>query len=109
MGPASEEALQSGKIRVQVNPILVELVPIYLRRRDEDVRTLVSMLETGDFLKIQTVGHKLCGNASTYGFHELSRIGSQLEAAAKAHEVSKIEELTRDLTTYLRRLEVVFC
>jgi HPt (histidine-containing phosphotransfer) domain-containing protein len=109
MSPVSEETLQSGKIRVQVKSILMELVPAYLKRRDEDVRTLISKLESGDFLTIQTVGHKLCGNASTYGFHEISRIGSQIEAAAKCHEVSKIEALTRDLMSYLKRLEVVSC
>jgi HPt (histidine-containing phosphotransfer) domain-containing protein len=103
----TENIAPSEKIRVQVKAILMELVPAYLKRRSEDVDLLHSYLELQDFKSIQTVGHKLRGNAATYGFHELSKIGAEIEAAAQLHESAKIQDLTQCLLSYLSKIEVV--
>jgi HPt (histidine-containing phosphotransfer) domain-containing protein len=102
----TEEILPSGKIRVNVKPLLMQLVPTYLLRREDDLTQLQALLGKLDFKSIQSIGHKLAGNAGTYGFHEISRIGFEIEAAAKSQDPVRIEQNTRALADYLCRLEV---
>lgn len=85
----------------------MELVPGYLFRRGEEAAVLSRLLGERDFDAIQSIGHKLSGNASTYGFHEISRMGVEIEAAAQCKETIKIEALILRYRHYLTQIEVV--
>jgi HPt (histidine-containing phosphotransfer) domain-containing protein len=86
--------------------MLLPLVPGYLLRRAEEVRRLGELLKAGDFDTIQSIGHKLSGNASTYGFHEISRIGVEIENAAQCKDSFKIKALIARFAEYLGQIEV---
>ena len=101
-----EELLPSGKIRVQVDPTLLKLVPVYLQRRAKDVGLLTDLLEDKDFAGIQSIGHKLRGHAGTYGFNHLTEIGTNLESAAILSDSKTILDLTQKLARYLDVLEI---
>ena len=102
------ETLSSEKIRVSVKPLLMELVPGYLLRRQEEVEGLCRLLAVGDFESIQSIGHKLSGNASTYGFHEISRIGLEIETSAQCKDTVRIEALIQRYRHYLTQVEVTY-
>ena len=102
----SEKLLPSGKIRVEVDPQLLVLVPVYLQRRAKDVGLLTDLLTDQNFAAIQSIGHKLRGHAGTYGFDQMSEIGTHLEAAAKASDSKMIQTLTQMLSKYLAVLEI---
>ena len=102
-----ESKLEAEKIHVAVKPLLMELAPGYLLRRHEEATQLSLLLQAADFDAIQSIGHKLSGNASTYGFHEISRIGVEIENAAQCKETSKIEQLIERYSRYLSRIEII--
>jgi hypothetical protein len=49
-------------------------------------------LARGDFSSIQTIGHNCKGIGTGYGFPEFSTIGSSVETAAKALDISETEK-----------------
>jgi histidine phosphotransfer protein HptB len=96
----------SDKIKISVTPVLIELIPGYLKRRHLEIIALKSFLQKRDFAAIAVIGHKLSGNASTYGFKQISEIGADLEKAANCQDTVKIESLTSELANYLDRVEI---
>ena len=103
----SEEESSPKEIRVYVKPILMELIPAFLCRRNQEVVALRDLIRSRDFAGICLIGRKLCGNASTFGFHEISQIGSDLELASQSQETVKIEALILALGVYLENVLVV--
>jgi HPt (histidine-containing phosphotransfer) domain-containing protein len=101
-----ERGSVSDKFRVQVKPVLMELVPAYMKRRHEEVARLREFVAQQDAEGVRMIGHKLSGNASTYGFHELSRLGMEFEFAAKSKDFAKIGQLILELADYLEKVEV---
>ena len=81
-----------------------ELIPPYLQRRREDLIQIGKLLEERDFHAIQRLGHKLCGNAATFGFAGLSQIGADLENAADRLDANRIEKLLSAFREYLNKL-----
>lgn len=77
------------------------LVPGYLRNRRNEIADLRRFIMTNDFKSIQTIGHRLKGNAKSYGFGELSEIGSHLEAAAAENNISAIRDLVDQVEKYV--------
>lgn len=95
------------KLSVRIKPPLMELIPSYLRRRREDLIQFRMLLEGRDFQAIQQLGHKLSGNAATFGFKTLSQLGTDLEDAADHRDVTRIEELLSSLGEHLEAIEVL--
>ena len=93
-------------MKVYIYPEVFELVPLYLKRRNDDVENLRSFIETEDFDSVQTIGHKLYGNGTMYGFDQISNVGKGLETAAIEKDLSKIVEHTQELFEYLKNLEI---
>jgi len=63
---------------------------IYIERRRSDLKTCLSCLAKKDFTQLARIGHQFKGNASTFGFPELSQIGRELEQNAKFSDSEKI-------------------
>jgi signal transduction histidine kinase/DNA-binding LytR/AlgR family response regulator len=68
------------------------MVPAYLGKRIQDVRTATEALEAGDFDTIRTIAHNLKGTGAGYGFPVLTAIGQRMEFAAKAGQAENIRE-----------------
>lgn len=102
------DSANSGKIVVKVDPDIQELIPEFLKNRNEDVAKIFSALKTNNFRTIETVGHQMKGSGGGYGFQRLSEIGASLESEAKNENSEKVWDLTTQLSDYLKRLEIVF-
>ena len=98
----------TDKIRAEVSKDLEPLIPRYLDRRHKEIETFRAQLAAGDFEALRIGGHSLKGSGGGYGFPELSRIGSVIEAAAKAGDVSVIQAALVEYADYLQRVEVTF-
>ena len=96
------------KITVSIDSELKELIPGFLRGREEDIHTLNQSLETSDYATIQSIGHTMKGNGAGYGFDKISEIGRQLEIAAKKKEDTAISEHTDALRVYLREIDIIY-
>ena len=99
---------EGGKIRVEIDPDLEELIPGYLQNRRNDIEAIQHSLSSNDFETIQRMGHTMKGSGSGYGFDFISAIGMNLEEGAKEQSVDRIRNSMTELSVFLDRLEVVY-
>jgi HPt (histidine-containing phosphotransfer) domain-containing protein len=96
-----------SRIRVEVDPDLVDLVPGFLDNRRADVDNIRVALDRGDYKSIHRIGHNLKGDSGALGFDGLGEVGRELERAALAQDDDGIRSQVTRLTDYLERVEVV--
>ncbi len=83
---------------------IAALAPQYLNHRRQELGELKGLLENASFEKIQSLGHRLKGNAKSYGFEELGWIGKRLEEAAEKTDAAEIQSLIFETESYLNRV-----
>ncbi len=99
---------QDDKITVKIDPDLEELIPGFLENRRQDIIKLNQAHDTGDLETLHIIGHNLKGSGGGYGFDEMSRLGAEIENAAKQNDLQSIRGLINALDRYLRRIDTVF-
>lgn len=67
-----------------------ELIPVYLENRDKELIVLNNLLSDCNLNEINKIGHKLAGNAGSYGLDELGEIGERLELASNLAHISQL-------------------
>lgn len=97
-----------SKLTIQIDEDLADIVPDFLSARNQEMPGLWQALKNTDYDYIQTIGHRLKGNAGGYGFDHMGLIGAKIEDAAKAKQGPQIELLLNDLQNYLQSIEVVY-
>jgi PAS domain S-box-containing protein len=80
---------------------LQALIPDYLDARRSEVAGMMALLTASDFDRLRVLGHNFKGNGTPYGFPELSKLGAELEAAAKRADSTAIARHVADLDNYL--------
>ncbi len=89
--------------------ITPELLLSYLRRRAKDVAACRTAHAAKDWETIARVGHKMKGNAVTFGIEPLERIGTGLEDFANRGDSERlaglIAEFDNIVATELKRIE----
>jgi HPt (histidine-containing phosphotransfer) domain-containing protein len=79
----------------------IEMRQAYLQRRKADLVLLEEACQKMEASYLQRIGHQLRGNALSYGFDELSTIGTQLEAASKINDFHEAEQLVKQIKNYV--------
>jgi HPt (histidine-containing phosphotransfer) domain-containing protein len=92
---------------VKVPGILLDLIPQYLANRRAEVILLTDAVALEDFSIIQNIGHKLKGNAGSYGFSKLTLLGSILEKAGQQRDLALAKKSISDYSEYLSDVYVV--
>ncbi|MEO1034355.1 MAG: Hpt domain-containing protein [Pseudomonadota bacterium] len=85
-----------------MDPFARQLRARYLRRRQDDLTMLAESLAKSDFTAIRDIGHKLYGSGVPYGLDEVSRLGGELEDAAKSQQAEQIAHIIEQIRTCLR-------
>lgn len=98
--------LEAVSTTVTVQDDIIDLVPDYVASRRRDVETLNSHLSRGEFDAAGRLGHKMKGSGAGYGLSELTRIGRELELAAKLQNAESLRKSIADLNGYLSQLTV---
>lgn len=88
-----------------IPPELVDLIPGYLHRREEDILALRSFLAGKDFKSIKMLAHKLKGNGSSFGFDRISDLGGSLMQASDGQNVEEILKLISDLRAEIDQIK----
>jgi PAS domain S-box-containing protein len=86
---------------VEVDPDLIELIPSFLDKRHHDVQKIEEFLASDELKEIQNIGHSMKGSGGGYGFEEISRLGKEIEIAARAKNKEQIKKFTNSLSHYL--------
>ncbi len=100
--------MSSNKVVITVSEELKSVVPPFLEKRKIELPVLRTALKTGDFGTLETLGHRLRGNAGGYGFNRMGSLGAEIEAASKTKDSQKIETVIDELEQYLSNIEVVY-
>lgn len=89
-----------------VDPDLRELVPDYLEKRRAEVREFRKLVDAGDLVQVQKLGHKLRGSAGSYGFPVLSEVGKELEEGSRDGDLPRIKRAVALYETVMSRIRV---
>ncbi len=87
------------------NPNLAELIEIFVSELPGRVETLQSHAEEEDWEELARVAHQLNGNASSYGFPQLSRLAARIEYACRC--MNSPEEIMESLENFVEQCELV--
>lgn len=102
------EEQQSGRIIVQVDPDLADLIPGYLAHRKMDIAAIREALDKNDLDTVRILGHSMKGSGGGYGFQTITDIGGVLEKAAQEGLNDRIRVQIERLEEYLRQIEIVY-
>jgi Hpt domain len=99
-----------NKLIVQVDPDLSDLIPGFLEHKRGDTRAILSAAyaEHIDFEALRGIGHKLKGEGGSYGFDAISLYGTEIERAARNHDVETIRRYANELAVYLESVQIKF-
>ena len=89
---------------VLVDADLADLVPSYLARILADLDRIADLVRTGNYDEIRKLGHNMKGSGTAYGFAEITRLGAEIEIAAKEKAGSAAEQAARTLLAYLKEV-----
>ncbi len=98
--------MKSGKLKVTIDPDLIELIPGCINSRHEDIKNMNTLLKKRQYREIERCGHSMKGSGSGYGFDEISKIGAFIEKAGQSESIRRIEEGIEKLEQYLENLEI---
>ena len=98
----------SEKIIVSVDADLEEIIPTFLENRQKDLVQIDQALGAMDLKAIESIAHKLAGNAGSYGLDQLGELGATLESACQAGDKDKVDQLCQQYKDYLANLEIKF-
>jgi hypothetical protein len=99
-----------NKFTVQVDPDLCDLIPGFLEHKRSDTRAILSAVsaEHVDFNALCGIGHKLKGEGGSYGLDVISLYGTEIERAARNHDVETIRRYAKELAVYLESVQIEF-
>jgi HPt (histidine-containing phosphotransfer) domain-containing protein len=104
----SNETKQEEKKIVIVDSELKDIIPGFLDDWKEEVRFMREALEKGDYETILKLGHDMKGIGGACGFDTVTDMGRSLEEAAKVMHQEVIGKTLDKLSSYLKRVEVVY-
>jgi len=84
------------------------LVAQYLVKRRVDVQRIYNCLNLGKLKEVASIGHNMKGTGVGFGLPDATKIGLNLEMAAKSGDVSAIRQETAALCELLGRVEPEF-
>jgi two-component system response regulator HydG len=73
-------------------PLAVALRDKFIEHRQRDVGAIRAAVEAGDFEVIARLAHNMRGNGKSYGFPEITDIGTRMEAVAYAQDATGVHE-----------------
>lgn len=80
-----------------------DILSRYMERRKKDLEVCLINLEKENYPELEKVGHQLKGNGLTFGHADLSSIGSHLEVAAAAKNMTELEKALKDFSFWVHQ------
>jgi HPt (histidine-containing phosphotransfer) domain-containing protein len=97
-----------GKCIVRADPDLKELIPGYLKNRNDELPGLYALLAAGDMDGLRKAGHRLAGSGGGYGFEMLTELGKMLEKSAADKDAAGAAAQLAAVKEYLDNVEVIY-
>ena len=91
-------------ITSDVQSVVAELRGAYLRSLSQKVQALHTAAAARNFNEVLRHGHQLKGSGRSYGFPEVSDIGTRIEEAGQGHLGTVLESLLVELEREVQQL-----
>jgi chemotaxis protein histidine kinase CheA len=79
-----------------------EMQEMYVNHTSKELAIIKENIDTVEIDSLRTFGHNIKGSGGMYGFGEVTNLGTEIEASAKANDRSKIKSLLEELSTFLK-------
>jgi histidine phosphotransfer protein HptB len=96
------------KETITVDPDLSDLVPGFLARKREDLHRILDAIAKGDYAVVTHLAHRIKGEGGSYGFDRMTELGRVMEAAARNQDSAAVEQLSRELLSWLDHIDIVY-
>ena len=96
------------KKTIEVDADLIELIPLYLQSRRDEVPRIYALLDAVDFPALWGIAHQLHGSGGGFGFDFLTELGKRMEKSANACAKGEIYAQAAELKNFLDTVEVRF-
>lgn len=93
---------------VKIDSSIKELIPTFIENRQNDILKIGKALSLSDLKTIETIAHKIAGNAGSYGLDELGLLGKKLEKHCQDKSVDSVLAIYEEIKDYLKSLEIEF-
>ena len=94
-------------IRILIQPEIIDLIPNYLHRRGEDMKSIQQFIRSNDFDSIQKIVHKMSGSGGMYGFNQISERARSIEISALNQDMRSVCLQTEALEEFLSQIEII--
>lgn len=102
---ASPEPLETS-FDIVVNEELSAIMPKFLNNIRRNPSAIAAALARGDFGTIRSLGHNMKGTGSSFGLPQISKIGGELEHAAKQQDADLVRSVTAELVHFIDSIGV---
>lgn len=99
-------APSAEKLDVVVDEGLSAIVPKFLNNIRRNSMLIAGALARADFDTIRSLGHNMKGTGTSFGLPQISKIGDELERAAKQQDADLIRGVTANLIHFLDSADV---
>ena len=79
-----------------------EMQEMYVNHTSKELAIIKENIDTVEIDSLRTFGHNIKGSGGMYGFGEVTNLGTEIEASAKANDRSKIKSLLGELSIFLK-------
>jgi PAS domain S-box-containing protein len=98
--PTPRPAPTAPRPSLRVDPALLPHVEMALRELHELSRQILVAIDAQDLASVQSLAHRIKGDAGTFGFAEASQFGAQIERAASSGDSATARVTTERLDRY---------
>ena len=75
---------------------------MYIAHTSKELAKIQEDLDNVELDSLRTFGHNIKGSGGMYGFDEVTHLGTEIEASAKADNREKIKSLLTELSNFLK-------
>ena len=79
-----------------------EMQEMYISHTSKELAKIQEDLDNMAIDSLRTFGHNIKGSGGMYGFDEVTSLGTEIEASAKAEDRDKIKLLLTKLSNFLK-------
>jgi HPt (histidine-containing phosphotransfer) domain-containing protein len=93
-------------LTVTIDRDILDLAEGFLRHRRQQTPAARDAVARQDLQTLRRIGHELKGTAGSFGFGQLSAIGTRLEDAAETGNLQRCEKAVEEICDFLDRVAI---
>jgi HPt (histidine-containing phosphotransfer) domain-containing protein len=93
---------------VIVNPRFEKILDHFVTEQKQNVQILRDACGKLDHETLIFLGHKMKGSCGTFGFHDLSRLGAEIEISAEAKDFESVNYNIRLMEEFLLNMRITW-